>query len=192
MSEIKNQINELKYNDYEIKNEILSLKAEIIDIKNLLNQSIQLIKSQKELNSKKNINNNYDSPFDENNNIYENDSDYDKENNIINIYLSNDNLIGYNNLNQTIKSEVENQSNLTDRTVTISMDGKDYIITINDKTTLNEFKNNAKHFFKIDKNVKIHYFNNFAIKKIISNEIDFKNSLIENVLNIILQKKNQL
>ena len=73
---------------------------------------------------------------------------------------------------------MNNSGCLFDRTVTISKDGKDYMIKVNDNTTLNEFKNAAQQFFKINKNVKIHYFNNFAIKKIIVNEMDFKNSLI--------------
>ena len=79
---------------------------------------------------------------------------------------------------------------MNDRTVIISKDDKDYIIKINDNTTLNEFKNTAKQFFKIDNNIKIHYFNNFTIKKIIKNEIDFKNSLIEKVFKYYFTEEN--
>ena len=69
----------------------------------------------------------------------------------------------------------------SDRNVTVSMNGKDYVISINDNTTFVQFKNICMKYFNYNNNVSIHYFNTFGVKKIILNENDFKNSLIQKI-----------
>ena len=63
------------------------------------------------------------------------------------------------------------------------MNNNDFLITINNNTTFEEFKNIAKQYFKfiINDNIKIHYFNTFGLKIYVTNEFDFKNSMAEKV-----------
>ena len=131
-----------------------------------------------------------------NNNINNNlkNKNISVDNNNYNLKAINNNLNNFDNHNKNVnmpnvninkKDKLKN----TDRKVTISKDGKDYIIAINDKTTLNQFKNLAQQYFKIDDKVKIHYFNKFNVKKMIQNEKDFKNSLNQQVFKYYFEEE---
>ena len=65
---------------------------------------------------------------------------------------------------------------------------------VNDCMTLEEFISIAENKLKIiiKDNMQIHYFNGFGIKKFISNEIDFSDSLIEKVFKYYFTEKSQL
>ena len=58
----------------------------------------------------------------------------------------------------------------------ISMNGIEKYISINNNTSLEQFKTLSKTHFTINDNTILYYFNKFAVKKIIQNDSDFKNS----------------
>ena len=111
--------------------------------------------------------------------------------NLANSNMNNENLLSYKAINiinngnikknNIINNNINISDNNSDRKVTISMDNKNFVIIINDNTTLNKFKEQSKQYFAFTNNVKIYYFNTFGVKKIISNEKDFKDSLNQKV-----------
>ena len=104
-------------------------------------------------------------------------------------FLPSNNLNNNNDDFNNMKSE---QKIVSKRSVTISMNNKDFLITVNNNITFEEFKSVAENYFKILilDNISIHYFNTFGVKKYILNEYDFKNTLIEKVFKYYFNDKS--
>ena len=83
---------------------------------------------------------------------------------------------------QKIKSENKIVNTPTEREITISKEGNNYTIKIDISITFENFKSQVKKYFKIDENTIIYYINKFAIKKVIKNEKDFKDSLNQKII----------
>jgi hypothetical protein len=99
----------------------------------------------------------------------------------MNIKVSN------NPINIGIKKEEKSE-----REVTISMDGKNIMITINNNISFTEFKKISKKYFKITDDVKTYYINKFSLKKFIINEKDFKESLDNETFIYYFTKENSV
>ena len=202
IKEINNNINDnynkldLKINNIENKiddfqtsmtSKIANMQANISDIKTQMNNAnltqlssdlnflkSQIIQIQSSLSSLSSNNNN-------NNN----------KNNI--------NIPNKNDLNLNIDKKVLNPpspkifkifKDPNEKDVIISMNDKDILIKININTiTLDQFKNMAKKYFKINDNTIIHYYNDFGLKIIIQNEPDFKQSLSQKILKYYFSEK---
>ena len=177
-------------------------KKEYINNNNKINKNIEEIDNIKigsnsnlfNLNND-NINNN--NSFNNNNNfIIFNEKESQNKNNF------NQNLFSNfkSSINNEIKMNIEvsnNPNNIeikneeeSERKVTISMDGKNIMITINNNISFTEFKKISQKYFKINDDVKIYYINKFSIKKFIINEKDFKESLDNEVFIYYFTKEN--
>ena len=108
-------------------------------------------------------------------------------NEIYNIIKYNNNNSNYNNIteNKLIKN-LNNQpkdNNINDdRKVTVSMGDKNILIIINNDTSFNAFKIIIQKYLNLNSNdIDIYYFNNFAKKIYVSNDITFKNSIAQKI-----------
>ena len=172
-------------NGDEILEEIENIKTDISSLKNNIKNNISADISfiKKELismnNQIKDIKNLMIKHF-HSNNLNDNDN-----NDLIN---TNNNKI------PTLFNNTSSKKKISERNVILSFNDKDFLIKVNDYMTLEEFISIAENNLKIiiKDNIQIHYFNAFGIKKLISNEIDFSNTLIEKVFKYYFTEKNSL
>ena len=168
-----NNINKIPLKSKEKEENILSDK----------NNNIPIIYNNSEINNIQKYNNNIiNNNSNKNNNKNNIENKLSDKNIIINEKISNPDFQNINVINikngegKKFKAEKKEYS---EKIVTISMEGKNVSIKINMNTSLNQFKSLVKEHFQIDDNTIIYYLNKFAVKKLIKNEYDFKNSLIE-------------
>ena len=169
---IKKDTDDMKVGCASIKSNTDSMKTDLISIKS------EISSIQKKLNEHKNLL----SSFIPNNNQALNIQKIKSENKIdySQSFIPNNNQA----LNiQKIKSFLNNFVNTpTEREITISKEGNNYTIKIDINITFENFKSQVKNYFKIDENTIIYYINKFAIKKVIKNEKDFKDSLNQKII----------
>ena len=190
----KNQIvNQFNDNSFLNNNNNNNDKNNDFNINNNNNNKNNIFNKNNNNNNNFNINNNNNNNNNiTNNNINNNiNNNLNNNNNNLNINSVNNNSalnnsdsmnqIGNPNLNNNINISIKNVGP-NGKTVVISKNGKNYTIKINSNITLEQFKSLAKNHFIINNNTIIYYFNNFAVKKLIQNEYDFKISLSQNVI----------
>ena len=107
-----------------------------------------------------------------NNNINQNINlnNNDMNNNKINIIGSKKNKFNKNNDKKDEKK------------VIISMNGIENSIMIKNNISLEQFRTLSKKHFKLNNDTILFYYNKFATKIIIQNDLDFKNSLAQNII----------
>ena len=150
---------------------------------NNINNSNNII-SENNINNINNINNSNNNINLKNNN---NKNNINNNNNNNNFNINNNAIKNFNNMIQIGNSNINDNITMKNadpngKTVVISKNGQNFSIKINGNTTLEQFKSLAKNHFIINNNTIIYYFNNFAVKKLIQNEFDFKTSLTQNVV----------
>ena len=169
MEEIKNIVKIVNDFKTSIQNDINYIKNNVSDIQQKINNAnLEEIKST--LTSIKSEVSEFRKVLNEQNKK----KDEPKKNLDINI---NQNLNSINfDLNKKIKKENE------EKQIAISMNGIEKYIKIKNDISLSQFRELSKTHFKLNDNTILFYYNKFAKKIIIKNELDFKNSLSQNIL----------
>ena len=159
---IQNDINYIKNNVSDIQQKINNANLEEIKLtlSSIKSEMSEFKKALKEQNNKK------EEPK---KNL---DININKNLNSINFDLNNNINIG----NKKIKYENE------EKQIAISMNGIEKYIKIKNDISLLQFRELSKTHFKLNDNTILFYYNKFAKKIIIKNELDFKNSLLQNIL----------
>ena len=103
------------------------------------------------------------------------------------IKSKNEKIIDNNNEPKILIKQEKEDPNLKE--VIISMNEVNYTIKIKIDIKLDEFKNIVKEKFNINNITMIYYFNDFGTKIFINNELDFKNSLKQNILKFYISNK---
>ena len=121
--------------------------------------------------------------------------DKNKKKIVCEIKSKNEKIIENNNEPKKLIKQEKEDPNLKE--VIISMNEVNYTIKIKIDIKLDEFKNIVKEKFNINNITMIYYFNDFGTKIFINNELDFKNSLKQNILkfyisNIIEENKKEI
>ena len=159
---IQNDINYIKNNVSDIQQKINNanleeIKSTLTSIKSEVSEFRKVLNEQnkKKEEQKKNL-----------------DININQNLNSINFDLNNNINIG----NKKIKKENE------EKQIAISMNGIEKYIKIKNDISLSQFRELSKTHFKLNDNTILFYYNKFAKKIIIKNELDFKNSLSQNIL----------
>ena len=159
---IQNDINYIKNNVSDIQQKINNANLEEIKLtlSSIKSEMSEFKKVLKEQNNKK------EEPK------KKQDININQNLNSINFDLNNNINIG----NKKIKYENE------EKQIAISMNGIEKYIKIKNDISLLQFRELSKTHFKLNDNTILFYYNKFAKKIIIKNELDFKNSLSQNIL----------
>ena len=163
MKELKDaNINQTKSDISDIKTKVEGINMDIKDIKDELFEMKNDIKKIKNLLFEMFQNNQFNN--DNNENCLYNKN---KQNNI--------------KTEGNIKENKYFKSTKKEKIITINFNNKNHFIKLYDYTFEN-FKNKIENSFKImyNEHFKIYYFNSFGIKKFISNESEFKESISQN------------